>query len=50
LFISADAAEEKEKKEKKVLLPNGVSKSTAHTVLQMSLLKVQSWMDGLMEG
>jgi hypothetical protein len=33
LFISADAAQEKEKKEKKVLLPTGVSKSTVHTVL-----------------
>jgi hypothetical protein len=30
LFLSADA--EKKKKEKKVLLPTGVSKSTAHTV------------------
>jgi hypothetical protein len=29
LFISADAAQEKEKK---VLLPTGVSKSAAHTV------------------
>jgi hypothetical protein len=33
LLISADAAQEKEKKEKKVLLPTGVSKSAAHTVL-----------------
>jgi hypothetical protein len=32
LFISANAAQEKEKKAKKVLLPTGVSKSTAHTV------------------
>ena len=31
LFISADAAQEKEKKEKKVLLPTGVSKSAAPT-------------------
>jgi hypothetical protein len=31
LFISADAA--KEKKEEKVLLPTGVSKSIAHAVL-----------------
>jgi hypothetical protein len=31
LFISADAAQEKEKKEKKVLLPIGVSKCKAHT-------------------
>jgi hypothetical protein len=31
LVISADASQEKEKKEKKVLLPTGVSKSTAHT-------------------
>jgi hypothetical protein len=30
-FISADAAQEKEKKRKKVLLPAGVSKSAAHT-------------------
>jgi hypothetical protein len=32
LFISANAAQEKEKKEKKVLQPTGVSKSVAHTV------------------
>jgi hypothetical protein len=32
LFISDDAAQEKEKKEKKGLLPTGVSKSAAHTV------------------
>jgi hypothetical protein len=32
LFISADAAQEKEKKDKKVLLPAGVSKSATHTV------------------
>jgi hypothetical protein len=32
LFISIKAAEEKEKKEKKVVLPTGVSKSAAHTV------------------
>jgi hypothetical protein len=32
LFISADAAEENEKKEKKVLLPTGISKSEAPTV------------------
>jgi hypothetical protein len=32
LFISADDAQEKRKKEKKVLLPSGVSKSAAHTV------------------
>jgi hypothetical protein len=32
LFISADAAKEKEKKRKKVLLLTGVSKSAAHTV------------------
>jgi hypothetical protein len=30
LFISADAAQEKEKKNKKVLLLTGVSKSAAH--------------------
>jgi hypothetical protein len=34
LFISADAAQEKKKKEKKVLLPRGVSKATAHTVVR----------------
>jgi hypothetical protein len=33
LFLSANAAQEKEKKEKKVLLPTGVSKSTAHALL-----------------
>jgi hypothetical protein len=32
LFISADAAQEKEKKEK-LLLPTGVLKSVAHSVL-----------------
>jgi hypothetical protein len=33
LFISVDAAQEKEKKKtEKVLLPTGVSKSAAHTV------------------
>jgi hypothetical protein len=32
LFLSANAAQEKEKKRKKVPLPTGVSKSTAHTV------------------
>jgi hypothetical protein len=32
LFISADAAQEKEKTE--VLLPTGVSKSAAHTVFR----------------
>jgi hypothetical protein len=32
VFISANAAQEKEKKEKKVLLPAGISKSAAHTV------------------
>jgi hypothetical protein len=32
LLISADAAQER-KKEKKVLLPNGISKSAAHRVL-----------------
>jgi hypothetical protein len=33
LFISAESAKEKEEeKEKKVLLPSGVSKSAAHTV------------------
>jgi hypothetical protein len=37
-FISADAAQEKEKK---VLLPTGVSKSTAHTVMA-TLSSVQS--------
>jgi hypothetical protein len=31
LFIAADAAQEKEKK--KVLLPTGESKSTAHSVV-----------------
>jgi hypothetical protein len=33
LFISADAAQEKEKKYKKVLLPTCVSKSAAHAVI-----------------
>jgi hypothetical protein len=37
LFISADAAQEK-KKEKKVLLPTGVSKSTARTVDKLSII------------
>jgi hypothetical protein len=37
LLISADAAQEREKKEKKVLLPTGVSKSTAHSVLYKSV-------------
>jgi hypothetical protein len=32
LCFSADAAQEKEKKEKQVLLPAGVLKSVAHTV------------------
>jgi hypothetical protein len=32
LFISANAIQEKKKKEKKVLLPTGVSKSEARTV------------------
>jgi hypothetical protein len=32
LFLSADAGKEKEKKEKKLLLPTGVSKSTANSV------------------
>jgi hypothetical protein len=32
VFVSADAAQEKEKREK-VLLPASVSKSAAHTVL-----------------
>jgi hypothetical protein len=35
LFLSADAAQEKEKK---VLLPTGVSKSTAHTVDSLYIL------------
>jgi hypothetical protein len=30
LFMSANAAQEKEKKRKKLLLPTGVSKSAAH--------------------
>jgi hypothetical protein len=33
LFISADAAQDKEK-EKKVLLPTDVSKSTVHTIIR----------------
>jgi hypothetical protein len=33
LFISADAAQEEEKKEKNVQLPTGVSKSIAHMVI-----------------
>jgi hypothetical protein len=37
LFISANAAQEKEKKEKKVLQPTGVSKSVAHTVLHRGI-------------
>ncbi len=36
LFISADAANEKEKKEKQVLLPTGVSKSVARTVQSLA--------------
>jgi hypothetical protein len=32
LFITANAAQEKEKKEKKVLQPTGVSKSVAHAL------------------
>jgi hypothetical protein len=32
LFLSANAAQEKRKKEKKVLLPTGVSKSAVHAV------------------
>jgi hypothetical protein len=34
LFISANVAKEKEKKEKSLLPPTGVSKSAAHTVLK----------------
>jgi hypothetical protein len=40
LFISADAAQEKEKKEKKVLLPTGASKSAAHTVLVICVIQL----------
>jgi hypothetical protein len=40
LFISADAAQEKEKKEKKVLLPTGGSKCAAQTVL---LVTIKFW-------
>jgi hypothetical protein len=41
LFISADATyQRKRKKERKVLLPAGVSKSAAHTVLFGKLLPV----------
>jgi hypothetical protein len=36
LFISADAAQDKEKKEKQVLLSTGVLKSTVHTVLAVN--------------
>jgi hypothetical protein len=39
LFLSANAAQEKEKKEKKVVLPTGVSKSTAHTVHHLALTR-----------
>jgi hypothetical protein len=38
LFISAYAAQEKEKKDKKVLLPTGISKSSAHAVLWYEIL------------
>jgi hypothetical protein len=37
LLLSADAAQEKEKKRKKVRLPAGVSKSAAHTVFFANL-------------
>jgi hypothetical protein len=37
LFISANAAQEKEKKEKKVMLPFGVSKPAAHAVALCNL-------------
>jgi hypothetical protein len=37
LYISANAAQEIAKKEKKVLLPTGVSKSTAHALPTVAL-------------
>jgi hypothetical protein len=37
MFISVNAAQEKEKKEKKVLLPTGVSKSATHAVIPCTL-------------
>jgi hypothetical protein len=36
LFISANVAQEKEKKEKKLLQPTGVSKSVAHAVFLLT--------------
>jgi hypothetical protein len=41
LFLAADAAQEKEKKEKKVVLPAGVSKSVAQTVLNVFQLDLK---------